>query len=782
MANIGSLIVDLALESANFINGLRNAQNQSNTTAQGISKAFGVMKGAAAGFIGVLSVDLFAQKAKEAFDYADAIVDLADRTGMATGALQEFRYAAQMSGSSVESADAAVDKFAKNLGAAQNGNEKMAKTLKDLNVTSKDTTTAFRQAVDGISKLDTATARNQKTQELFGKSAGDLIVLMGEGTEGFDALAEAARSYGIVLDDGVLRNAGKVNDQLDTMKMILDAQFANMIIQNADALMTFANAAITAGSAAVNFFEQMRVNRLWSTQTGFVGDRDVPHTVWAKVVQGKSGQQMEDDDRAELKTFSAGRRKIFDENLKRYNGLKAKGVPLDDMRMQALRAENAQLWEAERKSKQGFVPPKPLTSGTLPTGGSGGGKKRSGGGSSHELSAEELDRNWQMELLRANNDVNSARRDLTTDPTLRGDLEAFIRADQTKLRAHQIDGDSGTDKEVLEGKKRYTVAQAKVLKLLEEDVMNLELQKLENEELADIASRKLELVEAGLQNDSDVLSSQQNLARSTVERRDLAMKLVRNQFEQERLQLEHTVELAKLGQATKEEREAAEARLKLLPKLKTLAEAGVNKSNQTPLEAYLDQIPKTSAEINEAMEAVQVDGLNSLQDGLLQVMKGTESVGEAFTNMANTIIDGLMKIALQKAIIEPLGALLFGGGGESGGGGLFGSIVKGITGAVVKGGKANGGMTSPGIYEVGERGRELVGIGAGAHVLSNAQLRAAANDNRGDKGVTVHIASIVSNDPEAIRRAAMEGIAQAMPMISQQASDKTLSRLQRRGL
>ncbi|PTQ58808.1 hypothetical protein C8J45_11811 [Sphingomonas sp. PP-CE-3G-477] len=42
------------------------------------------------------------------------------------------------------------------------------------------------------------------------------------------------------------------------------------------------------------------------------------------------------------------------------------------------------------------------------------------------------------------------------------------------------------------------------------------------------------------------------------------------------------------------------------------------------------------------------------------------SLGDAFGNMADAVIDGLMKIALQQMLIRPLGNLLF-GGGEGGG-------------------------------------------------------------------------------------------------------------------
>lgn len=105
--------------------------------------------------------------------------------------------------------------------------------------------------------------------------------------------------------------------------------------------------------------------------------------------------------------------------------------------------------------------------------------------------------------------------------------------------------------------------------------------------------------------------------------------------------------------------------------------------------------------------------------------------------------------------------------------GLFGSLFKGI------GKRANGGYTAPGNYLVGERGPELLSVGATSHVTNNAQLRGL----RGSAGgVNITFGPITSNDPEAVRRMAAEAVMAAIPMINKQSSDYTMSRLGRRTL
>lgn len=219
-----------------------------------------------------------------------------------------------------------------------------------------------------------------------------------------------------------------------------------------------------------------------------------------------------------------------------------------------------------------------------------------------------------------------------------------------------------------------------------------------------------------------------------------------------------------------------------LPTLRAAQGKQVEQQTMGPLASYLDQIPKTSDEINEALQNVQVNGLDSLQSGLLDAIKGVGSLGDAFGSMADAVIDGLLKIALQQMLVKPLGNLLFGGGGGGGGGGgLFGSLVAGITGAVTgkKGitGKANGGMGNSGRYLVGEHGPEYLDVGGPFHVTPNSKLDSVRGSNTPSMSVT--FGAITSNDPAAVKAMATQAIAEMMPMINQNAANHTLSKLQR---
>ncbi|PTW49363.1 hypothetical protein C8J25_101871 [Sphingomonas faeni] len=778
MANLGSLFVNLALESAQFIAGMRNAAAQSNATGKAIAGAMNIAKGAIGGLVGVLSVDFLASQTMAAFDYADAIVDISTATGATTRTIQEFRYAAQLSGSSVENADAAIGKFSKNLGAAQSGNKAMAASFKALGVDiAQGVDPALRQFMDGVAKLPTVSMRVAAATGMMGKSAADLTPLLGQGSKGFDTLAAAAQAYGIVIEDSVLQNAGVVNDKLDTMKMILDAQMANAIVQNADALMTLANSFMSAAAAAANFFSQMDVNKLMSVANGVNINSDIPTVISAKL-RGQDSDGLAKEAREQLNKTHAGRQARHDYLTKKYNENIGKGRNKNDMDMQAIAMERQDIARAERRSKLAYKIP-PAEHVNLP--GTGGGTKpkpahaAKAASSPHLRSAEEIDLVWRREFLGLENELRDAQADLTNTPTAQADAKVERLQNDWSYRASEIDHDTGTDQEIAEGKKRYTALQAQELHAKEQEIFNAKYDLAMRDRDSEIARDRLAVTQAGLQNEQDDLAGQAALARSTSERRKIALKLVDLQYQQEQIALDAIIASKDASQA---EKDIAAARKAILPKLRQQAVDGANKQTQGPLAAYMDSLPGTVGEISDQMESIQVEGLEKVQEGILGIIDGTKSMGDMFGDVTKSVLSGLARIAIQQAIIKPLGNLLF-GGGDGGGGGILGSVFGGIMKGI-SGKRANGGMTQAGDYLVGERGPEVVRIGASANVMSNTALRGVAGANDNNRGPSISIGSITSNDPVAVRRMVIEGIAQAIPTISEQATNRTMKKLGRR--
>jgi len=125
---------------------------------------------------------------------------------------------------------------------------------------------------------------------------------------------------------------------------------------------------------------------------------------------------------------------------------------------------------------------------------------------------------------------------------------------------------------------------------------------------------------------------------------------------------------------------------------------------KSPLKDFADSMPT----LNQAMESVVVGGMTALEDSLVGLVNGTMSAKEAFRSMANSIINDLIRMAIQQQITAPL-AQMFG--------------LQAAAPSVPLTGKAIGGSVQAGqSYMVGERGAELFVPNQSGSIVSNNQL------------------------------------------------------------
>jgi tape measure domain-containing protein len=372
-------------------------------------------------------------------------------------------------------------------------------------------------------------------------------------------------------------------------------------------------------------------------------------------------------------------------------------------------------------------------------------------------------------------DLNrSAREELDSKADLASVASERFNFERQKLDVERKSRLDQIDKDGPEGSKRYSAAQVAELKAIEERITLNRGQAITLEEEAFKTEERLKLVGASLDNAVEIAQLDVNMARTAKDRRAAEHRLLDLRVQQEKLALEAIIASRA---STEAEKQIARARLALIPKLAERQGQQIDEQTKGPLGAYLDSIPRTGDEINEALEDVQVRGLEGLKGGLMDAIKGVGSLGDAFSNMADTVIDGLLDIALQQLLIKPLGSVLF--GGDSGGGGLLGGIIGGISKAASGGltGKANGGRGNRGRYLVGEHGPEVVEMNAPFHVTPNHKLEDVRGSSVG--GVNVTFGSITSNDPAAVKAMAIQAIAEMAPMLTTNAKNATIAELRR---
>ncbi|MES3154341.1 phage tail tape measure C-terminal domain-containing protein [Sphingomonas faeni] len=692
-AIIGALRVVLGIDTAQFEAGSKRAETRAYALGERIGKSMRgavlsttSLKSALVGLGGALALKELAGATQRAFDYADAIQDLADRTGASTKTIQEFRFAAQLSGSSVEVADAAMEKFARTLGQAQAGGDAQVKLFRQLGVTSGNFDEALRQTMDGLAKLPSTQQRAALGFQAFGKSSATLTGLMGQGSRGFDELAAKAQELGIVLKDDVIRNAGGANDKLDALKMILNAQFANAVVQNANSLVAMADGLTTLTSAVIKFLSSNPAQAL-AIIGALAGSRAGPIGAAiggiAGYATGTALKRNADDANGDLdfrrKAYYAARRdQRARERSQQSGGLitvrRANGS--GDGSAAETERQRTLYQNARAARKAGLGAPKSVALPKVGTGEAGSAASKAKSDAAREArerehAAKEAKRNeeaYNSDLSRLNVEQLGLKQQIATDLRTSAMYEhervtAEGDAAQYEITSKQQDG-------------KLTAAQAERLRLVE--ARNIELQhtainwKLDD----DLVREQVQISDETLSLQGDLLRGQQDGARTQAERRRIELSLLDIEYDRQKAALESVLAL---HSSTDAEKAIAQARLDQLGTLKGIDQANVRRGTMGPLEQYLDTMPKNAAEANEAFQQVASDGLKSLNDGLADAITGSKSLADVFKNVSKQIISDLVRIAIQQAIIKPLSQSLFGASsasGSGGSGGLFGKLFK----------------------------------------------------------------------------------------------------------
>lgn len=145
----------------------------------------------------------------QSFQFIDALGKTSTRTGITTAAIQAFQLAARESGTNIEGANKALEKFARSVGDAQRGLKTQLDIFRSLGVelqtnegTFKSTDQLLEEVAVGISNLGSQTQKATALANLFGRQGilltGALEDLEPRGLDNFIARAEA---LGIVLDE-----------------------------------------------------------------------------------------------------------------------------------------------------------------------------------------------------------------------------------------------------------------------------------------------------------------------------------------------------------------------------------------------------------------------------------------------------------------------------------------------------------------------------------------------------------------------------------------------------
>ena len=181
---------------------------------------------------------------KRSIDAADSIAKTADAIGISTDALQELRFAADLSGVSVESLDKALKFATKAIGELRTRtSSELTTALKDFdaqllrNIRSAGSVEeAINLVFRRMGEMEDATKKAALAKSVFGRAGIDLVNIVRGEAGALEEMRQHARDLGIVLDEELLRNAEKTKDQLTVLGTVLSANLNKAVLEHADAI------------------------------------------------------------------------------------------------------------------------------------------------------------------------------------------------------------------------------------------------------------------------------------------------------------------------------------------------------------------------------------------------------------------------------------------------------------------------------------------------------------------------------------------------------------------
>lgn len=210
---------------------------RANKQVKGFGRSLRGLKGL--GFSGLigggLGVGAF-QGLTKMTEYADKIGKLADRLGISTDRLQQWRYAANQAGMSVEQFDSSFERFSKRAGEAKRNFGPALRAFNELRINGKNaggewknTEQLFYEVADAIAGIEDPNRKAALAAQFFGREGVAMVNMLKNGAKGVREFEKKAKDLNLIINEKMIRSSEDFNDSLDTLKKTMSVNVSNAI-------------------------------------------------------------------------------------------------------------------------------------------------------------------------------------------------------------------------------------------------------------------------------------------------------------------------------------------------------------------------------------------------------------------------------------------------------------------------------------------------------------------------------------------------------------------------
>lgn len=207
---------------------------------------------------------------------------------------------------------------------------------------------------------------------------------------------------------------------------------------------------------------------------------------------------------------------------------------------------------------------------------------------------------------------------------------------------------------------RWTQAEADAVKLITAQNAAAEVAAIRLREAAATITQRAELERDAFDDQASLLRLQGELATTAADRRAIARKLLK--IEQDQVEVALRAQIA--NERDPNRKAGLERRLAQTPEEYRLRGQALDRQNADPLQAYGQQLIDATSDVNEALKGVAANGFGAFEDASSRAAASAVTdllkIRGVAGDVVNGIIQDLIRLAIQKAIVSAVGTSFFG--------------------------------------------------------------------------------------------------------------------------
>lgn len=175
--------------------------------------------------------------AKKTLDSADATAKLADSLGYNIKLMQEYSYAAGLSGVAQGTLNSSMLAFTKRVGEAKAGTGALVTYLKKTDkallkqlTSTTDVNEALEIFMTALGNVKSSSDKAALASAAFSRAGIAMTVMVKDGSAGLKAMQKEANDLGLVLGEDLYRNAERVNDSMSRVSQVIKILFTKAVL------------------------------------------------------------------------------------------------------------------------------------------------------------------------------------------------------------------------------------------------------------------------------------------------------------------------------------------------------------------------------------------------------------------------------------------------------------------------------------------------------------------------------------------------------------------------